>query len=636
MSNHNTRQEVADHVRRIHSAYYYTAYQSLAKPSEDSEEGDVNRHGSPPGTGMPPPSSPATPVMDTTPIIKSRSGRRSGGAEDVGEGGGEGSFSLDPKSQEILQGSRCGLAFSTGEEAERVGGGGGNGGLVYRSTAMSSGRASRGIPSFSPPGGREGQPQEREEEEGGGGKAGGGGGLRWILSTAALSSASHSSLSRGMLMDAGVCGEAGIGSHGGEGEGGASPPIRGRPGEDGLMVSSSGGFFSGSHGSGFSAVDTRSGRREMSPMTDKCGCGISATSSPLSSPYTAGPCLPRAPVIVSGNGNRPLSEAVALVLGVKTHDTSVVQYESGEVHVEFHAPVMGRDVYIIQSTGGNNVVDTNTAILEILLLIRKLRLQFAKSITAIIPFLGYSTQDCKRHLRGGFGAAVVAKMITQMGVDRVATLDLHSHQSQGYFENTPLDTLVMVYEFNKYFRAQPWFAPERVAVVAPDARAVLRARQLADVLNVSQIVTILRRRVVRPPTPGCGGGAGVGGAGAGETACFAPQTVLETAGSVEGLYCIVVDDMMDTGLTIIQACDLLHQMGATSISACCTHGLLSSPAETRIMRCESLTEVIVSDSIPQEEHQQRIPKLKVVSIAPLLASVIRMYEKGRSLAPLFP
>lgn len=321
-------------------------------------------------------------------------------------------------------------------------------------------------------------------------------------------------------------------------------------------------------------------------------------------------------IITSGNGNRALTEAVALVLGVHTHDISVVHFESGEVHVNFQAPVLGKDVYIIQSTGSNSLIDVNSAIMELLLLVRKLRLKHAKSITAIIPYFGYGRQDSKRDLRGAVPAAAVARMITRMGVDRIATLDLHSSQTQGYFDNSPLDNLVMVYEFEKYIRKQPWFDPELTAVVAPDSRGVERARQLADLLSVGRIITIIRRIVTGPD---------------GKT-----RTAVETAGHVQGLRCIILDDLIDTAETLVEACELLKSLGATQVMACSSHGSFSHPAETRIMECDVLTEVVVSDSLPQEEHQRLIPKLKVLSIAPLLASVIRTYDKGLSLACLFP
>lgn len=576
MSDH-THQELADHVRRIQNSYYYEAYQSMSRPEEEGEEDSRTRRSSLPGTGVL--VSIATPTTQLSP----RSGRTRE------EGNGE-------DSPRPLSGEAVRARYVQG----------------CRDTSVATSEVENPFPVSHGEGEDESEGGKRRDEERGGGEEGRVGSEEgsspFVMNSSFSPRLGTSSEGLGNGKIVGIVGTK-------SGKGGGAVVNHSFP------VSSS--SSSELRWSGMTVVDSRSGHSlTVPPCAERFASGMSTmASSPYSSSFPQGH---RDPVIVSGNGNRPLTEAVALVLGVKTHDTSVFQYESGEVHVEFHAPVIGRDVYIIQSTGGNNMVDTNTAIMELLLLIRKLRLQFAKTITAIVPFLCYSKQDCKKNLRGGFGAAVVAKMLTQMGVDRVATLDLHSHQSQGYFENTPLDNLVMVYEFDKYFRAQPWFHPERVAVVAPDARAVVRARQLADVLNVSQIVTILRRRAVNP-TPGIA-----------ESDRFSAQTVLETAGSVEGLYCIVIDDMMDTGVTIVQACDLLDRMGAKSISACCTHGLLSPPAESRIMRCDALKEVVVSDSIPQEEHQRRVPKLKVVSIAPLLATVIKTYEKGHSLGCMFP
>lgn len=320
-------------------------------------------------------------------------------------------------------------------------------------------------------------------------------------------------------------------------------------------------------------------------------------------------------VLISGNGNRALAEAVALVLGVPTHNTSVGQFESGEVNVEIHAPLSGRNVYIIQSLATNSVVDVNAAVMELLLLIRKVHLLYPVSATAVIPFFGYSRQSSGR-VRGSVPSAALARMITQMGLDRVVTVDLHSNQIQGYFDNVPMDNLMMVHEFAKYVSSQPWFSPEEVVVVAPDAGGVERARALADILAVPRIVTILRRCI----------------AGDGDE----DEVLLESVGEVKGFYCIVIDDIVDTARTLVAACRLLDEKGAKGISACCTHGLLSAPSPKLINSTPSLKELVVSDSIPQEEHQGKIGKLKVLSIAPLIASVIRTYERGESLEWLFP
>lgn len=316
--------------------------------------------------------------------------------------------------------------------------------------------------------------------------------------------------------------------------------------------------------------------------------------------------------LVSGNGNRPLAEAVALLLGIRTHLTDVTQYASGEVNVRINEPVLGANVYIIQSTTGNRVVDVNTALMELLILIRKMRLSNAKQVTVIVPFFAYARQDRRTELRGPISASAVARMIVQMGADRVTTLDLHSKQIQGFFDNVPLDNLSMSHEFARYVRDQPWFNPENAVVVSPDAGGVERARTLADILGVGGIVTIVKRRIA---------------AGKVET--------MQTVGEVRGLSCIIVDDMIDTGGTLVKACELLKELGAARVFACCTHGILTDPCTDRINGCDALEELVVSDSIPQAFHQKNIPKLKVLTVAPLIAAVIDKYMHEQSVSSLF-
>lgn len=330
------------------------------------------------------------------------------------------------------------------------------------------------------------------------------------------------------------------------------------------------------------------------------------------SPHSEKRDLHRPMCLVSGNGNRPLAEAVALLLGVHTHHTSVTQYFNGEVNVRINETVLGADVYIIQSTTGNELIDINSALMELLLLIRKMRLSNAKSVTVISPFFGYARQDRKTDLRGPISASAVARMIVKMGADRITTLDLHSNQIQGFFDQVPADNLMMAHEFARYLRDQPWFKEDDVVIVSPDAGGVERAKRLADILNVGRIVTIVKRRIA---------------AGKVET--------MQTVGEVAGLNCVIVDDMIDTGGTLVKACELLKSLGATRVSACCTHGILTNPCPERINNCDALSELVVSDSIPQEEHQKAVPKLIVLTIAPLIAVVIDKYLRGESISSLF-
>ncbi|KAF5219200.1 putative phosphoribosylpyrophosphate synthetase [Trypanosoma cruzi] len=315
--------------------------------------------------------------------------------------------------------------------------------------------------------------------------------------------------------------------------------------------------------------------------------------------------------IVSGNGNRPLAEAVAMLLGTPTHQTLVRQRANGEVNVRIDESVLGADVYIIQSTTGNEVIDVNTAVMELLLLIRKMRLSNARRVTAVIPYFAYSRQDSKKGVRNTLSASAVAEMLTQAGVDRVTTLDLHSGQIQGFFGNTPLDNLQTNQEFAKYLRNQSWFDPNNMAIVSIGSGGVERARKLADRLNIGCIVTILKR---------CNASGG---------------KTLQPVGDVKGRVCVILLGMCDTGQKIEKACELLHALGATKITACCTHGILTPPCPQRLNDCDALSEIVVSDSIPQEEHLRLIPKLKVLTIAPLLATAINMHTRDECISALF-
>nr|CCC90599.1 putative phosphoribosylpyrophosphate synthetase [Trypanosoma congolense IL3000] len=314
--------------------------------------------------------------------------------------------------------------------------------------------------------------------------------------------------------------------------------------------------------------------------------------------------------IVAGNGNRPLAEAVALLLGVPTHQTIVAQRASGEVNVRICESVLGADVYIIQSTSGNALVDVNTALMELLLLVRKMRLSNARRVTAIITFLAYSKRDQKRRIRSTISSSAVAQMLTTVGVDRITTLDLHTGQIQGFFGNTPLDNLEVHQEFAKYLHSQSWFDRNNMTIVALSAGSIERARLLADTLNVDRIATVLLRRAT--------------------TSALSLQCV----GEVKGCICVIVEDICDTVEVLVKGSELLKQLGAAKVAACCTHGILSPSCYQLLNECDALSELVVTDSIPQEEHQKLVPKLRVLTVAPLIATVILKHTQDESFAPL--
>jgi ribose-phosphate pyrophosphokinase len=317
--------------------------------------------------------------------------------------------------------------------------------------------------------------------------------------------------------------------------------------------------------------------------------------------------------VVAGNGNRKLAEEVAGELGVSLTECTVGTRKCGEVFIDVARTVPGKDVYIVQPTCGNGGVDINQSVLELLFLIRKLKLAGAARITAVVPFFAYARQDRKTDLRAPISASALSQLIDRMGVDRVLTLDLHSGQIQGYFANrAPLDNLQMANEFAQYVRTCRWFDKSSTVIVSPDAGGVARAHAFADLLGVPHIVTVVKRREK----------AGVVGS-------------MQTVGDVDGYTCIIIDDMVDTGGTLVAACKLLREMGATRVVACITHGILTNPCIERVNACEQLHELVVSDSLPQEENQKRCSKLHVLSVASLLAQAMVVYNCERSISELF-
>ena len=317
--------------------------------------------------------------------------------------------------------------------------------------------------------------------------------------------------------------------------------------------------------------------------------------------------------ILAGNSNRKLAEDVASILKMDLTRAEVSTFANGETSIKILENVRGDDCFVIHPTTGTHTIDINTAMMELLLLIHTLRMSSAKRITAVIPYFGYSRQDRKTQSRVPISASAVAQLIQCMGVDRVITLDLHCGQIQGFFRNMPLDNLLMYPEFADWIVSQEWYDPKTCAVVSPDAGGVERAKVLADRIGAESIVTILKRRVE---------------AGKVES--------MQTVGNVKDMTCIIVDDMVDTAGTLVKACELLKNLGATKVIACASHGILTDPACERIMKCDALDELIVSDSIPQEASTMRCAKLVVVSIAPMIAEAVARLHNEKSLSEMFP
>jgi len=317
--------------------------------------------------------------------------------------------------------------------------------------------------------------------------------------------------------------------------------------------------------------------------------------------------------ILVGNSNRKLGMDIAAALKVPLANCEVASFSDGETKIHIEHNIRGTDCYVIQPTCRNpeNGTSVNDNVMELLLLLHTLKLSSARRVTAVVPYYGYARQDRKTRPRVPISASAVAQLIEAMGPHRVVTVDLHCGQIQGFFHNTPVDNLWAEGEFVDALKKKIEGFKEKVVVVSPDAGGVMRARRVADTLGAEGVATILKRR--------------------------AQANVIESmqiVGSVEGKHCIIVDDIIDTAGTLAKAAQLLADSGAKSVMACATHGVFSGPALERINE-SVLEEVYVTDSIPQDENFKKCPKLKVLSIAPMLARAIARLHEVKSLSILF-
>jgi ribose-phosphate pyrophosphokinase len=316
--------------------------------------------------------------------------------------------------------------------------------------------------------------------------------------------------------------------------------------------------------------------------------------------------------IIEGRANKSLGQEVCAYTGVKPAKVQQETESSGEIAIRLRQKLSGDDVYVMQPTCSVEGVDINDAVLELIFLIRRLKHASSRRITAVVPSFAYARQDRRMNTRVPVSAAAVADMMVQAGVDRIVTVDLHCGQIQGYTGNIPFDNLKFVHYFASYIRALAWYDPKTSVVVSPDAGGVDRARDLADSLGVAGVVTIVKRRVK-----------------AGEIES------MQTVGEVNGFNVIIVDDIVDTGGTLIKACELLKSMGATRVTACITHGVMTDPCCKRVEESSGLDELVVSNSIPQEDHARRCNKLTTLSVAPLVAEAILRLHNDESLSALF-
>jgi ribose-phosphate pyrophosphokinase len=307
--------------------------------------------------------------------------------------------------------------------------------------------------------------------------------------------------------------------------------------------------------------------------------------------------------IFTGNANPALAEEICVHMGVPLGKATVTQFMDGEIRLQILENVRGADVFVVQPTC--TPVDRN--LLELLLMIDALRRASADRITAVLPYYGYARQDRKDKPRVPISAKLVASLLEAAGVDRILALDLHAAPIQGFFD-VPVDHLfaapVMIEQY--------WSRMElpRLTVVSPDAGGVERARAFAKRLNAPLAIIDKRR----------------------EDANVAE--VMHIIGDVQGRNCLMVDDLIDTAGTLIKGVDALVAHGAASVSACATHAVLSGPAIERIEN-SSLTQVVFSNSIPLRDGARQCSRIKVVSVAALLARAIESIHQETSVSTLF-
>ncbi|MCH4890635.1 ribose-phosphate pyrophosphokinase [Acidaminobacter sp. JC074] len=307
--------------------------------------------------------------------------------------------------------------------------------------------------------------------------------------------------------------------------------------------------------------------------------------------------------IFAGNSNKDLATKICGELGIPLGDVEVKTFSDGEIAVNLSETVRGVDVYIIQSTSPPAV---NTYLMELLIMIDALKRASAGRITAVIPYYGYARQDRKAKARDPISAKLCADILTAAGADRVLTMDLHAAQIQGYF-NIPVDHLLGVPILAEHFVQKEI---EDLVVVSPDLGSVTRARKFADRLGCE--IAIIDKR--RPEANAV--------------------EVMNIIGSVEGKNVILIDDMIDTAGTITQGAGALIENGAKSVTACCTHPVLSGPALQRL-EDSVISELVVLDTIELREEAKNLEMITQLSVAEIFAESIRRIFNNDSVSKLF-
>jgi ribose-phosphate pyrophosphokinase len=306
--------------------------------------------------------------------------------------------------------------------------------------------------------------------------------------------------------------------------------------------------------------------------------------------------------IFTGNSNRPIAEEICKYVEIPLGRADVTHFSDGEIYVEINENVRGVNCFVVQST----CTPVNQALMELLIMIDALKRASAGSIVAVIPYFGYARQDRKVKPRTPITAKLVADLISSAGADRVAAVDLHAGQIQGFF-NIPFDHLYAMPVFIDEFRQM---GLTDVVVVSPDAGGVERARAYSKRLNATMAIIDKRRS--------------------------APNVseVMHVVGDVKGKSAVIVDDIIDTAGTLCNAARAVMDAGAKSVKACASHAVFSGAAIERI-EASPLTRVVVTNTIPLSEAGKASSKIKVLSVGRLLGEAVKRIHHGDSISSLF-
>ena len=307
--------------------------------------------------------------------------------------------------------------------------------------------------------------------------------------------------------------------------------------------------------------------------------------------------------LLTGNSNKILSKKISKYLKTRLVNSSIKKFSDGEIYIEIHENIRGNSIFIVQSISS----PANDNLMELLLCIDALKRSSAKNITAVIPYFGYARQDRKVVPRTSISAKMVSNLITKAGADRVVTLDLHSGQIQGFFD-IPVDNLFATPIFARHIKRK--IKTNNLICVAPDVGGTARARALGKMLNVGLAIVDKRR-----PAPG-------------------KSEVMNVIGNVNNKTCIIVDDIIDSGGTIVNAAKVLKEKGAKDVHVYVSHGVLSGNAVERIKKSK-VRNLVITDTINNSEKVKKAKNIEILTISNLVGEAIKRISNSTSVSDLF-